>query len=128
MVALCAPPLDTGEILFPAKIRAVHIEHARRGPGMPRAAGLIWPRREAPYCSRPLSPQTQLPLGSSGRIIRSSRIFPAVLLRQHLTQIGNIGCRLVGRQVSLRDAFSFGESALQADDQGQILPDVGIEA
>jgi hypothetical protein len=49
-------------------------------------------------------------------------------LRQHLTQIGNIGCRFVRRQVSLRDAFSFGESALQADDQGQILPDAGIEA
>jgi hypothetical protein len=49
-------------------------------------------------------------------------------LRQHLTQIGNIGCRFVRRQIGLRNAFSFGESALQADDQGQILPDAGIEA
>ena len=53
-----------------------------------------------------------------------------VLAAQHLLQIGDVGRRLVRRQIGLDDGFGLGEAALQADHQAQILPHprVGLAA
>src|SRR5665213_2103863 len=41
---------------------------------------------------------------------------------EHLLQIGDIGGGLIGRQIGARDVLGLRETALQADDECQILP------
>jgi hypothetical protein len=55
-------------------------------------------------------------------------LLPRVLTRQHLPQIGNIGFSLARGQSSASDLFSFGEAALQADYQREILCHLRVSA
>ncbi len=46
--------------------------------------------------------------------------------REHLPQIGDIGGGLVGRQVGAGDGLGLRETALQSDDEREVLPHAGV--
>jgi hypothetical protein len=52
-------------------------------------------------------------------------LLPAVAA-QHLTQIGDIGFRLVRRQIRLDDGLGFGKAPLQTDHQREISTDAAV--
>src|SRR5262245_16926195 len=51
---------------------------------------------------------------------------PWIGLRQHLLEIGLVGLDLVGREVAAGDVLGLVETALEADDQREILPELGV--
>ena len=73
---------------------------------------------------------TRLPasVGLGLRLVAVLELLPGVLLRQHRAEIGDIGLRLLGRQLLAGDLFGFVEAALQADDQRQVLADAAVGA
>ena len=52
----------------------------------------------------------------------------AVLVGEHLAQVGDVGGGLGRGQVGARNGLGLREPALQPDDQGEVLPHAGIDA
>ena len=114
-------PVLFAVIIGPAAIQVMHngpqtaIASVARSPRPARSA---WERRAEA-------------LGSvRGALLRSPglQLLPAVLLGQHLLEIGDIGRRLVGRQVGAGDLLGLVEAALQADDQREVLAHAAVGA
>ena len=49
-------------------------------------------------------------------------------MRQHLLKISDIGGGLLGGQTGASDLLGFGEPALKADDQGEVIPGATVKS